>query len=126
MISSSFETLTIMAYLGKSCFTEFRIPSLGLEGKKQSHLWSRTMECDVVNVEAIEHLRLRVQFRDGLSGEVVFRENHLTGVFEPLKDSKFFAHVTCGNGYVEWPGEIDLAPDAMHEAVRESGVWVLA
>lgn len=24
-----------------------------------------------------------------------------------------------------WPGEIDLAPDAMHDAIKQKGRWVL-
>jgi len=28
-------------------------------------------------------------------------------------------------GAVTWPGELDLAPDAMHAAIRRTGVWVL-
>ncbi|HVR41241.1 MAG TPA: DUF2442 domain-containing protein [Thermoanaerobaculia bacterium] len=79
----------------------------------------------VVSVQVLEHLRLAVRFRDGLSGEVVFRESHLRGVFEALKDPAFFARVSCKEGFVEWPGEIDLAPDAMHEEIRAHGQWVL-
>jgi hypothetical protein len=26
---------------------------------------------------------------------------------------------------VSWPGELDLAPDAMHAAIREHGEWGL-
>lgn len=26
---------------------------------------------------------------------------------------------------VTWPGELDLAPDAMHRHIKESGEWVL-
>jgi hypothetical protein len=30
------------------------------------------------------------------------------------------------NGYfVTWPGELDLAPDAMHEAIKQQGEWIL-
>ena len=83
------------------------------------------MDYDVVHVEALEHLRLKVSFRDGLTGEVRFEKSHLTGVFGPLKDPDFFARVGCANGFVEWPEEIDLAPDAMHDALKESGAWVL-
>jgi len=28
-------------------------------------------------------------------------------------------------GVVTWPGEIDLAPDAMHQAIRETGQWIV-
>lgn len=79
----------------------------------------------VVSVEAPEHLRLIVHFRDGVMGEVLFRESHLTGVFEPLKNPLFFAKVSCAEGFVEWPGEIDLAPDAMHDEISDHGTWIL-
>jgi Protein of unknown function (DUF2442) len=71
------------------------------------------------------HLRLAVWFRDGLSGEVEFRESHLYGVFEALKDPELFQQVRCEQGFVEWPGAIDLAPDAMYDAIRAHGCWVL-
>lgn len=80
---------------------------------------------DVVSVQAVEHLRLAVRFRDGLAGEVILKESHLRGVFEPLKDPAFFARVSCAEGFVEWPGEIDPAPDAMHDEIRAHGRWVL-
>jgi len=78
-----------------------------------------------VSVRPLEHLRLEVRFVDGLSGEIVFRESHLYGVFEALKDPAFFAQVHCDEGFVEWPGEIDVAPDAMCRAISEHGRWVL-
>jgi hypothetical protein len=79
----------------------------------------------VVSVEVLEHLRLVVRFRDGLTGEVVFKQPHLRGVFEPLKDPAFFAQVSCVDGFVEWPGEIDLAPDAMYDEISDHGTWIL-
>jgi hypothetical protein len=29
------------------------------------------------------------------------------------------------DGVVTWPGELDLAPDAMHLAIKDGGEWVL-
>ena len=83
------------------------------------------MDYDVIQVKPLGHLRLAVWFRDGLSGEVEFRESHLYGVFEALKDPEFFQQVHCKQGFVEWPGELDLAPDAMHEAIKKHGRWIL-
>ena len=83
------------------------------------------MQYDVVSVEAIEHLRLVVRFADGLQGEVRFEPSHLYGVFEALKDPDMFRRVGCTEGFVAWPGDIDLAPDAMHLAIKQEGVWVL-
>jgi len=83
------------------------------------------VEYDVVEVKALEDLSLRVRFADGVSGVVRLMPTHLYGVFEPLKDPAVFAQVRCDNGFVSWPGDIDLAPDAMHQAIREKGEWIL-
>ena len=83
------------------------------------------MHYDVIQVKPSGHLRLAVWFRDGLRGEVELRESHLYGVFEALKDPELFQHVHCDQGFVEWPGEIDLAPDAMYEAIKQYGRWIL-
>lgn len=83
------------------------------------------MHYRVVDVKPLEHLRLAVRFADGLAGEVLFKESHLYGVFGALKDPAVFAQVRCDDGFVEWPGEIDVAPDAMYENIKEHGVWVL-
>ena len=84
------------------------------------------MYWDVVDVKPLEHLGLFVRFADGLTGEVRFTPEHLTGVFEPLKDSIFFKQVYLDHGAVAWPGQIDLAPDAMYLDIKAKGVWVLA
>jgi hypothetical protein len=83
------------------------------------------MNYDVIEVQPIDHLLLNVKFRDGLSGKIIFKESHLNGVFEALKNPETFSKVNCENGFVEWPGEIDLAPDAMYEEVKKNGVWEL-
>jgi Protein of unknown function (DUF2442) len=83
------------------------------------------MHYDVVQVKPLGHLRLAVRFQDGLNGEVELRESHLYGVFEALKDPEIFQQVHCEQGFVEWPGELDLAPDAMYDAIRAHGCWVL-
>jgi hypothetical protein len=83
------------------------------------------MPYDVVSVKPLEYLRLAVRFADGLSGELVLKESHLYGVFAVLKDPNLFAQVHCKQGFVEWPGEIDIAPDAMYDEIKARGIWVL-
>jgi hypothetical protein len=39
------------------------------------------------------------------------------GALSPLRDVRFFEQVFLDRGAVAWPGEIDLAPDAMYEEV---------
>lgn len=80
----------------------------------------------VVTVEPAEHLKLHVSFRDGTRGTVRFAPSALTGVFQPLSDPDFFDRVFVDHGAVSWPGEVDLAPDAMYDAVQSTGEWVIA
>ena len=83
------------------------------------------MNYDVIDVSAIEHLKLKVTFRDRTQGTVIFYETFLTGVFEPLKKPDFFSQVNCHHGFVAWADDIDLAPDAMYEAIKTNGKWIL-
>jgi hypothetical protein len=68
---------------------------------------------------------LGVRFRDGLTGTVRIEQSHLTGVFAPLRDLAFFEQVYIEDGVVTWPGEIDIAPDAMYDTIQANGEWVL-
>ncbi len=82
----------------------------------------------VTAVEALPGFRLRVAFADGLSGTVdMSRLVHSpkAGVFAALADPTLFAQVALDCGAVAWPGEVDLAPDAMHAAIQEHRVWSL-
>ena len=83
---------------------------------------------DVAFVEALADFRLHVRFHDGLEGIVdMSREIHApgAGVFAALADPGLFAAVFVEFGAVTWPGEIDLAPDAMHAEIRANGEWIL-
>lgn len=73
----------------------------------------------------IAHLALQVEFADGTAGRVRFDPSHLTGVFAILKDIAVFNQASIVGGAVTWPGGIDLAPDAMYEAIKLRGEWIL-
>ena len=82
----------------------------------------------VIQVEALPNFRLRVAFADGLTGMVdLSRLVHSpkAGVFSTLADPAVFAQVKLDYGAVAWPGELDLAPDAMHAAIQERSEWLL-
>ena len=79
-------------------------------------------------VEALSGFRLRVTFVDGLIGFVdLSRLIHSegAGVFAKLADPVLFEQVRLDYGAVAWPGDLDLAPDAMYEAIRKHGAWLL-
>jgi hypothetical protein len=84
------------------------------------------MCCDVIKAEVTGALSFSVGFADGLRGVVEMQTSHLYGVFEKLKDRNFFSQLRVENGFVSWPGEIDLAPDAMYEAIKRDGRWILS
>jgi hypothetical protein len=84
------------------------------------------MHWDVVSATVTDHLEFSVTFADGLSGRVKLLPSHLHGVFEPLSDPAMFKLLQVSDGFVSWPGEVDLAPDAMYEAIRCDGEWLLS
>jgi hypothetical protein len=84
----------------------------------------------VVSVTAVADFRLDVTFVDGTKGEVDLR-NFLSDaqvkgtVFEPLRDQAVFAHVRVVMGAVQWTNGAELAPDAMYDAIKAHGRWVV-
>ncbi len=75
------------------------------------------MYWDVVEVKAEPDHCLFVRFKDGVAGYVHLRRETLTGVLAPLRDLDFFKRVFINAGAVAWPGDIDLAPDAMYQQI---------
>ena len=75
------------------------------------------MHWDVVEVKPEAHYRLFVRFKDGVAGRLQLRPEQLTGALAPLLDEQFFGQAFIDCGAVAWPGEIDLAPDAMYAQI---------
>ena len=80
----------------------------------------------VSDVRVVDDHAVRVWFNDGLEGTVRFLPGFFRGVFAHLTDPSQFQKVTVLNGAVTWPGELDLAPDAMHSEIKANGEWVVA
>ncbi len=77
----------------------------------------------VVKVDALANYRLALTFRDGLEGVVDMKRlifSPLAGVFAALRDEALFAQVRVETGAPLWPGEIDIAPDAIYDGLRSS------
>ena len=83
------------------------------------------MYWDVKEAKIIGDLEFEVCFSDGTSGRVKILPSHLFGVFEKLKSPDFFRKLSVTDGFVSWPGEIDLAPDAMYFQIKQNGEWIL-
>lgn len=82
----------------------------------------------VARFRPLPGFRLGVEFMDGTTGEadlsrLVMEEK--AGVFAALRDPVVFAQARLEYGAIVWPGEIDIAPDAMYDAIKAHGCWVL-
>ena len=80
----------------------------------------------VVSVRALPAYRLDVRFADRTEGIVDVSRMILgrnPGVFAALRDPDAFAQARIEYGAVTWPGDLDLAPDAMHAEILANGRW---
>lgn len=80
----------------------------------------------VREVRAEDNYCIHVRFLDGTEGKVdmsALINSSEAGVFASLQNPLIFEQVFVEYGVVCWPGEIDLAPDAMYAAIKEHGVW---
>jgi len=92
---------------------------------------SHKVPCRVTSLVVLADAQLDVSFVDGTTGKVDMRaflsSPAVDGtVFESLRDPALFAEARVVIGAVQWPNGADLAPDAIHDAIRESGIWVVS
>ena len=83
----------------------------------------------IAELKTLPDFRLWVRFNDGLTGMVKmadFVQSPQAGVFAALRDESVFAQAYISLGAVTWPGELDLAPDAMHSYIKDFGEWVIS
>lgn len=73
----------------------------------------------IVEVEPRSGYRVWIRFEDGVAGEVDLSELVGKGVFRRWEDEEEFRKVFIDEetGTIAWPGDIDLAPDALYRDV---------
>lgn len=82
----------------------------------------------LTSVKPLENYQLEVEFMDGAHGLIEMKNlimSQKAGVFAALRDINTFNQVHLEYGTVTWSGEIDLAPDAMHDEIIRHGKWVV-
>ena len=87
-----------------------------------------TIPWRVTKVQPLTNYRLKVKFTDGTEGFVKMSNlvmSDKAGIFANLKDLEIFNQVHIVDGAITWPGEIDLAPDAMYYEIKYKGEWIL-
>ena len=69
----------------------------------------------IVDVKPLDNYRIWLKFEDGTQGEVDLSDLAGRGVFVAWTDRNIFAAVRVEEGGgLEWPGEIDMCPDALY------------
>jgi len=68
-----------------------------------------------VEVRPLPGYRIWLRYQDGTEGEVDLSHLAGNGVFSAWEQEGVFAQVKLGpHGQIEWPGELDLCPDALY------------
>ncbi|TLY60548.1 MAG: DUF2442 domain-containing protein [Gammaproteobacteria bacterium] len=84
----------------------------------------------IVRFKLLPNFKIEVWFNDGTSGVADLAPRLLQGPlgdgFDPLCDERVFSKAFLEHGALTWPGGIDLAPDAMYQRIRASGLSTLA
>jgi hypothetical protein len=82
----------------------------------------------LTKIKPLKNYKLEVEFIDGTHGFVEMEQlimGQKAGVFAELRDINTFNQAHLEYGAVIWSGEIDLAPDAMHDEIKRHGTWTL-
>lgn len=80
------------------------------------------MLIDVVEVRPVKDYVLFIKFEDGLKGEIdLSKIIQFKGVFEPLKDVRYFASVKLNPdlGTIVWDNGADIAPERLYQVISQ-------
>ena len=68
-----------------------------------------------IEVRPLGLYRIWLRYEDGAEGEVNLSDLAGRGVFVAWEDPAVFLQVKLGShGVIEWPGDLDLCPDALY------------
>jgi hypothetical protein len=76
---------------------------------------------DVIAVEVEPNFRLLLTFENGERRRLDMASWLRRKPFVPLQDARLFAAARVEYGTVVWPGEVDVAPEALYERSVAAG-----
>lgn len=74
----------------------------------------------VVRAEYRGDFKIWLAFNDGVEGSADFSDWLNGPVFEPLTNPAYFARFFIEGGTVVWPNGADIAPETLHDRVKNS------
>ena len=83
---------------------------VGIEGKETAR---------VVSVEPLDNYKLKVKLSNGRKGIFDVSAFIGSGVFQELKDPKYFRRVYVDYGTVVWPNEQDIDPELIEMELQQ-------
>ena len=72
---------------------------------------------EVSRAKRVKGFVIAMRFNDGTEKHIDISQWFKGPVFRPLKDPKFFAKFFLEGGTLAWPNGVDIAPEALYEAV---------
>lgn len=72
---------------------------------------------EVSRAKRVKGFVIATRFSDGTEKHIDISQWFTGPVFEALKDPKFFAKFFLEGGTLAWPNGVDIAPEALYEAV---------
>ncbi len=75
---------------------------------------------EVAEAYYVRDYLIHLRFRDGIEGDVDFRNELYGEIFEPLKDRDFFRQFSVHAEFhtLTWPNGADVAPEFLYEKAR--------
>lgn len=76
----------------------------------------------ITDAKHLQDYRIWLKFNDGVEGTVDLSKELWGGMFEPLKDLGLFSQVKLDTEIdtIVWPNGADLAPEFLHELLRQT------
>ncbi len=72
---------------------------------------------EVSGAKRVSGFVIAMRFNDGTEKHIDISQWFKGPVFKPLKDPKFFAKFFVEGGTLAWPNGVDIAPEALYDAV---------
>ncbi len=71
----------------------------------------------VIKAKRLKGFVVQVRFDDGTEKNIDVSQWFKGVVFKPMKDPKYFARFFVEGGTLAWPNGVDIAPEALYQAL---------